>query len=307
MKIFITGIAGFIGSTLAVDLIREGHEVYGIDNLFSGFESNLPSDVKWLKADIADKNSYEKIDAKYDAVVHLAAQTSGEKSFAMTEYDLYTNIAGSYNTYKFAEKCGSRLMINFSSMSAYGNVSGKQIVDENYVSTPVSPYGNSKLSAETLLGILSGNGGIPVVSFRLFNAYGPKQDLEELRQGMVSIYLAQFLKHDKVIVKGSFERVRDFVYVDDIVNAIKSALFAKKPEPGVYNLSSGKVTSVGELIEHIREISGIEKEVVSQGNTPGDVMGFGGNNTKLREKYGWAPKFGIREGLKNMISYYMEK
>jgi UDP-glucose 4-epimerase len=146
-----------------------------------------------------------------------------------------------------------------------------------------------------------------LVSLRLFNAYGPRQNLEELKQGMVSIYLAQFLHHEKVIVKGAFERVRDFIYIDDIVNAIATVLNSPGPSKGIYNLCFGKTTSVGELIELIRKISGIDKEIICQGNTLGDVSGFSGNNNLFCTTFNWQPKVTIGEGLKKMISYYMQE
>jgi UDP-glucose 4-epimerase len=146
---------------------------------------------------------------------------------------------------------------------------------------------------------------MPVVSMRLFNAYGPKQNLRELKQGMVSIFLAQFLKHEKVIVKGSFDRVRDLVYIDDIVSVLKAVL--ENPRSGVYNLSTGKLTSVGELTRMIKEISGIDKEVVSEGYTSGDIMGFAGNNRKLKDVFGMEAATGIEDGLRKMISYYTRR
>jgi UDP-glucose 4-epimerase len=306
MKIFITGIAGFMGSSLAESLSSDGHEVFGIDNLFSGYRENIPENIPWIKGDISEAASLDKIDANFDAIVHLAAQTSGEKSFELPEYDLKTNMLGSFNVYNFAKKCQAKAMINASSMSAYGDAPHKMIVNEEYPAKPISLYGNTKLAAETMLSLMSkeNEDGIPVVTFRPFNAYGPKQDLEELKQGMVSIYLAQFLKHEKVIVKGSFDRVRDFIYIDDIVSAIKCVLKTESPRSDVFNLSSGRLVSVGELIQLIKEISGIDKEVISQGNTKGDVMGFGGDNSKLKKEYEWAQKFSIEEGLKKMIEHY---
>lgn len=304
MKVFITGVAGFIGSTLAERLLREGHFVSGIDNLATGYESNIPKGLKWIKGDISEPENFRKTEDKYDVIVHLAAQNSGEKSFEMPEYDAKTNVLGSFYVYEYAKKCGAKLMVNMSSMSVYGDVPELKVVDESYRPEPVSLYGNSKYAAENMLRLLSGQDSFPVFSLRLFNAYGPKQDLKELKQGMVSIYLAQFLYHEKVIVKGSFERVRDIIYVDDIVDAIIQITKSGNTKGGVFNLSYGEITSVGKLIEKISKILGSSKEVVNSGTTKGDVMGFGGNNKKFCETFKWKPEVSIDEGLKKMIDYY---
>ena len=190
MKIFITGIAGFIGSTLTDYFIAQGHQVFGIDNLFTGQASNLSAGFRWQNRDIGDENCFDDLKQPYDIIIHLAAQTSGEKSFELPVYDMETNLKGAYHVYQFAKQCQARLMINMSSMSVYGDVPGKSIVDEEYVPQPVSLYGNTKLAAENMLNLLSGIDGLPVVSLRLFSAYGPRQDLTEMKQGMVSIYLA---------------------------------------------------------------------------------------------------------------------
>ncbi len=309
MKIFITGIAGFVGSTLAERLLREGHTIAGIDNLSTGVWDNIPDNARWVEGDIIKMRGFEKLRDSYDAVVHTAAQTSGEKSFDAPLYDLEANIKGSYNAFVFATSCNAKIFINFSSMSVYGNVPNQQMVRETYNPDPVSLYGNSKLSAERMLNLLSKRDKLPVISFRLFNAYGPKQNLEELKQGMVSIYLAQFLNNDcdKVIVKGAFDRVRDFIYIDDIVDIVLKVLFLKQPISGVYNLSSNQVTTVQTLIDYIKSKTRIQKEVISKGSTPGDIHGFGGNASLLSKTFNWKPENDIKTGLAKMIKFYMER
>ncbi|WP_321491582.1 NAD-dependent epimerase/dehydratase family protein [uncultured Desulfobacter sp.] len=309
MKVFITGIAGFIGSALAAKLISEGHEVAGIDNLFTGIGSNVPDKAQWVVGDIINEKDFEHLSSGYDVVVHTAAQTSGEKSFELPLYDLDTNIKGSYNTFEFAKSSGARLLINFSSMSVYGHVTTPQAVDEKYPPNPASLYGNSKLAAEKMLTLLSNRDGLPVISFRLFNAYGPGQNFEELKQGMISIYLAQLLQNqfDKVLVKGSLDRVRDFVFLDDIIDILMTAIIHDTPSSGVFNLSTGTTTSVRELLRHLVDISGINKKIVSKGSTPGDIQGFAGDNSLITKSFCWRPQTDIRAGLEKMINFYLGK
>jgi len=220
MRIFITGIAGFIGSSLAKILSHDKHHIFGVDNLFSGNINNIPKDIKWSNNDIRDKIFFDQHNNKYDIVIHLAAQTSGEKSFDIPLYDMQTNILGSYNVYEFAKKCGATLFINMSSMSVYGNVIKNMFVDESFIPEPTSLYGNSKLAIERALNILSKKDKLPVIHLRLFSAYGPGQDLSEMKQGMVSIYLSYILRSKDIIVKGSPDRIRDFIFIDDIIGAI---------------------------------------------------------------------------------------
>jgi len=307
MKIFISGIAGFIGSTLAENLTGKGHEVFGIDNLFTGHESNLPESIKWKKLDIREEKAFNSLDKDYDIIVHMAAQTSGEKSFEIPVYDMNTNLKGSYFVYKFTKQCKAKLMINMSSMSVYGDIPNKMVIDENHPPNPISLYGNTKLCAERMLNSLSAIDHLPVISLRLFNAYGPKQDLEEMKQGMVSIYLSYFLNKDKVVVKGHPDRVRDFIYIDDIISAIIAIIESGKYRTGVYNLSSGNLTEVRELLEMIRSLSGLDKQVLYKGSTKGDITGFGGSSEKLKKEFRWDEKTDLRQGLGKMIAYYMEE
>ncbi|MCK5175828.1 MAG: NAD-dependent epimerase/dehydratase family protein [Planctomycetes bacterium] len=304
MKVFVTGIAGFVGSAVAEFMLKQRWKVFGVDNLFTGQAGNLSPDIQWIEADIRETSTFTGLPHDFDIIIHLAAQTSGEKSFELPCYDMDTNIRGTYNVYQFAKTCRVGLMINMSSMSVYGDVHDMAVVDEDRQPSPVSLYGNSKLAAETMVNLLSDVDRMPVISLRLFNAYGPRQNLDEMKQGMVSIFLSYLLNHDKIVVKGSLDRIRDFIYIDDIVSALMSIVESEYYTSGIYNLSSGDVLTVGELIDSLKKISGIDKEVVCEGHTLGDISGFGGSNRKLVSKFGWKPKFQLSAGLERMINFY---
>ena len=263
MRIFITGIAGFIGSHLAKDFKAKGYYVRGIDNLSTGLRANLGPEfspnVIWQEGDIRDNNTLQSMQEPFEIVIHLAAQVSGEKSFEIPIYDMETNLKGSYHVYEFARKCGARLLINFSSMSVYGNVQKKTQVTEDYYPKPISLYGNTKLAAERLFSILSQKDNFPVVHLRLFSAYGPGQNLNEMKQGIVSIFLSQLLSQDEIIVKGSLKRVRDFIYIDDVINAVNRIIIDATPYTDHYNLCTGKALSVKILIETLMQAANIKK------------------------------------------------
>ena len=304
MNILITGVAGFIGSALAKKLKEQKLKVFGIDNLFSGNKNNIPKNVKWKKIDIRNINDFKKIPCNFDIIIHTAAQTSGEKSFYIPLYDQETNVIGTCNVYNFAKMCKAKLMINMSSMGVYGSPKRSKIVDEKCKLNPVSFYGKSKLEAEKMLEILASQHKIPVINLRLFNVYGPGQNLKELKQGMVSIYLYYLLYKKKILVKGSLNRIRDFIFIEDVINAIILIIKNKPYNNDTFNISSNNATNVKYLINLLQSILKSKKKIVLKKSTPGDVFGFGGNNSKFKKKYKWNPKFKLTQGLKIMSDYY---
>jgi UDP-glucose 4-epimerase len=307
MKIFVTGIAGFIGSSLAKHLLTLGHYVKGIDNYSTGNPKNLDKRIECKDGDIRDSNILKELLNDYDIIIHLAAQTSGEKSFEIPEYDIETNIIGSLNIYEFSKICNAKLIINISSMSVYGNVTKNKIISEDYITNPISVYGNTKLTAENILGLLSKRDNIPLINLRLFNAFGPGQNLDEMKQGMISIYLSYLLKYDEITVKGSLKRVRDFIYIDDIISSIVSIINSDKYETNTFNISTGTLTSVSDVIKILKSISGIDKPIVQSDNTPGDIFGFGGSYKKIKQEFDWDPKYSLEHGIKTMMEFYKGK
>ena len=200
--------------------------------------------------------------------------------------------------------CNAKLMINLSSMSVYGSPKRKKSVNEKHELKPISVYGNSKLAAEKMLKVLFEQHKIPVVNLRLFNVYGPGQNLNNLQQGMLSIYLYYLLYKKKILVKGSLNRIRDFIYIDDVLNAIYS-IIKKKPYLSVtFNISSKTKIDVKSLIKLLKKNFNINKSIAVVKKTPGDIFGFSGNNDKFRRKYNWKPAFSIEEGIKKLSRHY---
>jgi len=307
MNILITGIAGFIGSHLAKKLEKGNIKIFGIDNLYSGIKKNIPKNIKWKKVDIRDLKNFKKIPKKFDIIIHTAAQTSGEKSFSIPSYDFETNVLGTCNVYHFAKMCDSRLMINLSSMSVYGAQKKLSLVDEKFNPQPVSIYGNSKLTAEKMLEVLYEQYRIPIINLRLFNVYGPGQNLKNLQQGMVSIYLYYLLYKKKILVKGSLDRIRDFIFIDDVFNAINSIIRRKSYVNGTFNISSKTKTTVRNLIQIMQKSFNLKKDIVISHETPGDVFGFCGNNDKFKKKYNWKPIISLKKGIKILSKHYQIK
>ena len=187
-----------------------------------------------------------------------------------------------------------------SSMNVYGDPDDPlSPVDENCPVSPPSPYAVGKLSSESLFTIYE-NLGLESSSLRFFNIYGPKQDFTNLKQGMVSIYMSYVLKNKPIEVRGSLDRFRDFVYVDDVVDA---CIFASgKGISGIYNISTGKKTTVRELISKILvcfEKNPEDYEIIEQPPTIRDQFGLFGNSNKL-QSIGWKPKTQLDDGLRHM-------
>ena len=190
-------------------------------------------------------------------------------------------------------------------MSVYGNPDSLPVTEKTKP-LPQSFYACGKLASEDYLRIFS-NYGIETLALRLFNVYGPGQNLDNMKQGMLSIYLAQALKSDKIIVKGSAERFRDFVYIDDVVEAFSLAYFTKYASFQKYNISNERPVKVKEMIEKIFQGLDYKLPVEYTDNTPGDQFGLYGSSENFKKDFGWKPKTEFDEGLKKMIEWALQQ
>lgn len=298
----VTGAAGFIGSALAQKLLYAGHRVVSIDNLSTGYSDNIPEGVEFFNADCQGANVYKQLpNEAYDAIFHIAGQSSGEISFDDPFYDLQTNTESTLHLLKFALSVGCNRLIYASSMSVYG-VAIDHPVPEKKDAFPESFYGVGKLASEHYLRIYE-QYGVRSTSLRLFNVYGPGQNLKNMRQGMVSIYLAQMIKKNHIHVKGSAERYRDFIYIDDVIDAFEACLFQPESAGHVINIGTGIRTSVKELIQKL--ICNYSKEVTYnfKGTTPGDLHGIYADINLARELLNFKPKFSLDQGLGRMLEW----
>jgi len=308
-RALVTGGAGFIGSHLAKRLLREGWKVDIIDNLCTGFRSNVPSEANFIFLDISKDDFIMQLpDERYDAVFHLAAQSSGEISFDDPMYDLKTNCLSTLMLLDWCLKHHIQRFIYTSSMSIYGE-QDVQPVKENSNPNPKSFYGVGKLASESYVNIYSGM-GINTTSLRLFNVYGPGQNMENLRQGMVSIFMAYILKNERILVKGSPDRYRDFIYIDDVIDAYMGCLDNPASFGKTYNIASGIRTNIRELLyEELKALDYDPQEysIEYSGSTPGDTFGIFADITAIWKEIGWIPKISLSEGLKKMSEWALER
>lgn len=269
----VTGGAGFIGSCLIRRLLKEGHKVTTIDNLTTGFKSNIPKNINFIKGNCGDPKTYKKIaKTKFDAIFHVAGQSSGEISFDDPVYDINANTTSTILLLKYALKSRCKRFIFASTMSVYGSKPDKPVKEIDNTE-PESFYGNSKLASENYLRIYQ-KYGIKYTSLRLFNVYGPGQNMKNLKQGMVSIYLSQMINNGKIHVKGSPLRYRDFVYIDDVIYYFMECLRNKKSIGKTINIGTGKKTYVHQIIKILAALHKKKISVKYSGSTQGDINGI---------------------------------
>lgn len=295
--IVVTGVGGFIGSAVAQRLIAEGFRVVGVDDFSAGKRENVPKQVDLVEVDVSTLQLVSKLPAAVHAVLHLAGQSSGEISFDDPISDLQKNTVSTLRLIDFANSAGATRFVFASSMSVYGATNDAP-THEEAVLQPLSCYGVGKAAAEGYLRVFSQH--TPFVSLRMFNVYGPGQDLQNLRQGMVSIYVAQALATKRIVVKGSAERYRDFVYIDDVVEAWVRALQRPEPLNTAINVGTGVRTEVGQLLNMIQRL--VPDTVVEFADgTPGDQFGIYADTQRMQTHLGISNLVSLQDGLRTFI------
>ncbi len=303
--ILVTGGAGFIGSKLAQKLLDNGEEVAIIDNLSTGYLSNIPQGAVFIQGDVFDTAVYGKLsDLPITGIFHIAGQASGELSFEDPAYDLKTNTLSTLLILQFAKMKGISRLVYTSSMSVYGDKD--EAATEVSATNPKSFYAVGKLASEQYLKIYS-QFGIKSTSLRLFNVYGPGQNMENLKQGMVSIFLAQALANKKIQVKGSGDRFRDFIFIDDVIEALLLSYYKTGQDYACYNICTGRKTTINTLLEIIQSELPFAISVYFEGSTPGDQHGLFGNNSLFASGFGFVPKVSLEEGIKQTIKKLLIK
>ena len=308
-NVLITGGAGFIGSHIAKRLLTTGYDVTILDNLTTGDIANIPNGATFIDCDIAKKKTYRLLNGeKFSHVLHLAAQSSGEISDEKPELDLEVNTLGTLLLLRWCMKEKIPRFLYASSMAVYGTAE-KNPVMETDPCHPLSFYGISKFSSEQYIRHFS-NKGLNTTIFRMFSVYGPGQNMSNLKQGMVSIFLAYLMKKEEIWVKGSGDRFRDFTYIDDVVDAWIAALDNPASYGQTYNLATGRKTFVRELINEEIKCCHLNPDtypVRYEGSTPSDQFGLFADITKIRSDLHWSPKTDLKTGLEKMVDWIRQE
>lgn len=306
-KILVTGGAGFIGAHLTNDLITKGHEVLVVDLMRT--QGGIPfknHKCKFIKGDIANKKVIEKIkNWKPKIIYHLAAQSAVETAYDNPKSDILTNTYGTYLLCNLAREIKVERFIYTSTVAIYGN-NPKKGINENSNPNPESLYGISKLTGEMFVKQILYSSKVKTFIFRLFNTYGPGENLKNLKKGMVSIYSSYVWQEKPVLVKGSLNRFRDFVYIKDCVSIlIKSSTIKLKKKNEVFNLSFGENYTVKLLLKNIFLAAEVRKNYpikISQG-TRDDSFGFHTSSKKIKKNFKFTPNYNLKKGLKEYFKW----
>lgn len=307
-RVIVTGGAGFIGTHLVKRLIEEGYSVIVFDNLSTGFIENLHPKADFIQGDLSVPAEIQKIPADgVWGVFHLAAQSSGERSFENPHADLQTNAGGTLLLLDWCRRNRVGRFLFTSSMMVYGPDSHSP-VSEVAPCSPSSFYGIGKLAAENYIR-LYGTFGLEFTILRLFNVYGPMQNMNNMKQGMASIYMSFLLRKEPVFVRGSLDRFRDQTYVADVVNGMMLCLDNPVSKGRTYNIATGQKTTVRDLISALLHATGHDENYpVEEGEgTPGDVFGCFADITKARNELHFTCRYDLDSGLREMYEYYKKE
>ena len=297
MNFLITGAAGFLGAALANHLSKQGHQVRGLDDLSTGESASLSPDVNFTRGDVNDRPKLWTLLQDVDVVYHLAARVSVPESVLYPREYNAVNVGGTVSLMEAMRDVGVRRVVMASSGAVYGDL-GAQPINENSVPNPRSPYAVSKLAAEHYIRTIGSLWGIETVSLRIFNAYGPGQRMPVSHPPVVPHFIHQTLRNGTLVVHNDGLQTRDYVYVDDVVNALTAATTAPGLDGLVINVGSGVETSVRTLVNAVTEIVPGKAEVVYNPRVSGGVSRMCADLTLARKKLSYTPSVSLEDGLR---------
>lgn len=306
-KVLITGGFGFIGTRMVKHLRNKGLEVIVMEHPCAQTPPGL-EEVQVLRADITSEESLVQIQmAGIDAVLHLAGQASGERSFYEPVLDVKLNILGTLNIINWCIANKIDRLLFASSFNVYGDHPESDLYNESMECHPKSVYATSKLTSEYLLRNYAQPKGIRWNVLRMFNVYGPGQNISRSDQGVVGIFMYMLMKSDEVQVKGRLDRFRDLIYIDDVIQGWERVLFSKAYNQ-TFNLGTGIRTTFEELIRTTAEVMDkSDRLVINQlDGTPGDMLGSVADITRIRKEVQYSPKYPLKDGLKEMWEWVRE-
>jgi len=297
MNFLITGAAGFLGSALANRLAREGHQVRGLDDLSTGDPQSLSPDVMFTRGDVNDRPKLWTLLQDVDCVYHLAARVLVAESILYPREYNGVNVGGTVSLMEAMRDVGVRRVVLISSGAVYGDQS-IQPLKETAPLSPRSPYAVSKLCAEYYVRTIGDLWNIETVSLRVFNAYGPGQHLPPSHPPVIPNFLRQAVRGGTLVIHNDGSQTRDYVYVDDVVNAMVAAATARTVNRQVINVGAGTETSVRELANLVLQVTNSNAEVIINPRTDPGVSRMCADLTLAREKLGYQPRVSLAEGLR---------
>lgn len=306
MRVLVTGGFGFIGSRLGEALRVRGHDVVLLDYRKPDYSIREIPDVESYLIDLTDGESLERLPiGRADVIVHLAGQPSAAASFRDPAGDLRANTETTVRLLEWGRAKGIRKFLYASTFNVYGEKLSEEPYSENDFCEPKSPYGVSKLQAEHYVRLLSSRYAIDWNVLRMFNIFGPGQDPTDPDHGMINIFLNQLRFSDEVVVKGGLDRYRDFLFIDDAVEAWSLCVESKKAVGQVFNVGSGVGVTVSDLIRQLSETLGkVDRvRIVEREGTPGDFHGSFADISRLMDAVGFRPRVSFKAGLQKFADW----
>ena len=309
-RVLVTGGAGFIGSHVSTALVADGCVIDIVDDLSSGKTANVPEGARLHRLDVRSAEAARLASSgRYDAVVHLAAQMDVRRSVADPLFDADVNVRGTLNLLEALRGAGSPARVVFASTG--GVLYGDHATPPNLETTrkePDSPYAIAKLSCEHYLSYYARIHGLDTVSLRFANVYGPRQDPHG-EAGVVAIFCGRLLEERPLTIYGDGLQTRDYVYVGDVVDAVRRALDAPLAPPhGIdaraYNVGTGVPTSVLDLAAALQRVAGVTAPVEFAPNRRGEQQASFVDVGKARRELGWAPRVSLEQGLGETVAWF---
>lgn len=308
MKVLVTGGAGFIGSHLSEALVRAGHDVRVLDNLFSGRLDNLGPvrrDVRVVEGDCADPAVARRAVKGVEAVFHEAAVPSVARSVNDPLRSHTANATATLTMLVAARDAGVRRFVYAGSSSVYGSNPGLP-KRESMSPAPLSPYAVGKLMGEHYLRVFATLYGMETLTLRYFNVFGPRQDASSPYSGVISLFVNGILDGTTLTIHGDGRQSRDFTYVENVVQGNLLALAAKDAHGQVLNLATGARISLRTLVRTLSRELGRKADVVYDEARPGDVKHSQADITLARRALGYRPSVDFETGLRRTIAWYRD-
>ncbi len=300
-RALVTGGAGFVGSHLVDRLLADGYGVCVLDDLSTGSTRNVSPNAEFHRVDICDAPPLHDVVTRFrpEVVFHAAAQTDVRRSVREPDFDARVNVVGGLNVLRAAAAAGARRIVYASSAAVYGNPA-RVPVSESEPTRPISEYGASKLAFEHYLGAYAARGLIEYAALRYANVYGPRQGSTG-EAGVVSIFTRQMIAGEPVTIFGDGSKTRDYVYVDDVVEATVRA--ATGASGVVANVGWGREVSDLELFRAVAAAAGYSGQPTYGPDRRGDVARSCLDGALAQRTWGWRPSVPVVDGVRRVVEY----
>ena len=307
-RVLVAGGAGFIGSHIADRLIEEDVEVTVLDNMYAGRPENLENcsrsrKFRFVRGDVRRFSVVKRLVKDVDAVFNDAAVVSVPRSLEEPLLANEVNVGGTLNLLKASVDSGVKRYVQASSASVYGNTETLP-VSESLAVNPLSPYAVAELAAENYARVFCRAYGLETVCLRYFNVYGPRQTFSAY-SGAITIFLNKLSDGGRPLIFGDGEQTRDFVYVEDVVEANMLALNSAKAVGEAINIGTGVPNTINELVQRLQEKLGKQRlKPIYKSSRQGDVRNSYASIEKAKRMLGYRPKFSLEEGINKLVEWF---